>query len=88
MPALRSPTDFDCFLQPSWEQRTIVRNRVSGAWERIADELDAGESALLGRFASGRLGLHDATAWAQTNRGESIINLTLELMQHGGLSPG
>jgi hypothetical protein len=74
--------DFDFFLQPSWEQRTIVRNRVSGAWERIADELDAGESALLGRFASGRLGLHDATAWAQTNRGESIINLTLELMQH------
>lgn len=74
--------DFDFFLQPSWEQRTIVRNRVSGAWERIADELDAGESALLGRFAGGRLGLHDATAWAQTNRGESIINLTLELMQH------
>jgi hypothetical protein len=74
--------DFDFFLQPSWEQRTIVRNRVSGAWERIADELDESESALLGRFASGRLGLHDATAWAQTNRGESIINLTLELMQH------
>jgi hypothetical protein len=44
--------DFDFFLQPSWEQRTIVRNRVSGAWERIADELDTGESASIGRFAS------------------------------------
>jgi hypothetical protein len=51
--------DLDFFLPPSWEQRTIVRNRVSGAWERIADELGANESPLLGRFASGRLGLHD-----------------------------
>ena len=74
--------DFDFFLHPSWEQRTIVRNRVSGAWERIADELDAGESVLLGRFAGGWLRLHDPTAWARTNSGEQVINLSLELMQH------
>jgi hypothetical protein len=74
--------DFDFLLHPSWEQRTIVRNRVSGAWERIADELGATESPLLGRFASGRLGLHDPNAWARTNSGEPVINLTLELSQH------
>jgi hypothetical protein len=67
--------DFDFFQDPSWEQRTIVRNRVSGAWERIADELDPNEAVLLGRFASGRLGLRDPTAWAQTNRGEPVMGL-------------
>ena len=74
--------DFDFFVHPSWEQRTIVRNRVSGAWERVADELDTDESVLLGRFASGRLRLHDPNAWARTNSGEQVINLSLELSQH------
>jgi len=67
--------DFEFFLHPSWEQRTIVRNRMAGAWERILEELDDAERALLGSVHSGRFGLQEPVAWAQTNRGEPVVRL-------------
>lgn len=74
--------DFDFFTNPTLEQRTIVRNRVTGAWERILEELGPADAKLLGVIKSGRFGLQDATAQAQTNRGESVPNLDLQLGAH------
>ena len=73
--------DFAFFVHPE-PRAARDRNRMAGAWERILEELDAGERTLLGIVHTGRFGLEDPVAWAQTNRGDRVINLTLELGRH------
>lgn len=74
--------DFDYFTRPTLEQRAIVKNRLSSAWERILEGLSAQDRGALGVIHSGRVGLHDGVAWAQTNRRERGVNLSLELYGH------
>jgi hypothetical protein len=74
--------DLDYFAHPTLEQRAIVKSRLSGAWERILEGLSAEDRDSLGTIHSGRFALDDGIAWAQTNHGESGVNLTLELYGH------
>ena len=73
------PEDFDFFRAPSVEQLEILRNRMTGLWQRVLEELDEPAASLLLPIHVGRMGLETRQAWAQTNRNVGWTNLTVEL---------
>lgn len=72
--------DFEFFASPTLEQRSIVRSRMSNAWHRVFEELNDDQRRLLGQAHSNQLPMTGSTAaCAQTNFGQPVVNLTLEL---------
>jgi len=71
--------DFAFFTNPTPERQVVVRNKMSALWKRVFDELPDHERDLLGVIHAGRVGRTRNVAWAQTNRGQSGCNLTVEL---------
>lgn len=71
--------DFAFFAAPTPERQVVLRNKMAGLWERVFEALTPAERQRLGAIHAGRFGRTRDPAWAQTNRGESGANLTVEL---------
>lgn len=74
--------DFVFFAARTNERHAVLRNRMAGLWPRVLDMLPAADRGRLGTVAVGRLGADDDHVWAQTNRGEDVVNLSAELYGH------
>lgn len=71
--------DFEQFVDWSWDHQPVLRARMHAAWERVLELMPAAEAQRLRPIEAGRLPRQADTAWAQTNRGQSGANLTLQL---------
>lgn len=74
--------DFAQFAEWSWDYQPVLRARMRAGLERVLEVMDPADVAQLGTIEAGTLPKTATAAWAQTNRGVAIVNLSLQLHPH------
>lgn len=73
-----SEADFAFFSDRTAERQAALRSKMAGLWESVLEHLAPEERDQLGTIHTGRIKARDP-AWAQTNRDDPGVNLTVEL---------